>query len=38
MYSKFPQNIIPEKQQKREAKYFVPCTKIPYCNNNIQAR
>ena len=30
--------IIPEKQQKCEAKYFVSSTKVSSCNNNIQAR
>ena len=37
-YSKFLQSTIPEKQQKCEAKYFVSCTKVSSCNNNIQAR
>ena len=37
-YSKFLQSITPGKQQKCEAKYFVPFTKVSSRNNNIQAR
>ena len=37
-YSKFLQSIIPGKQQKCEAKYFVPFNKVSSRNNNIQAR
>ena len=35
---KFLQSITPGKQQKCEAKYFVPFTKVSSRNNNIQAR
>ena len=35
-YSKFLRSIIPEKQQKCKAKYFVCCTKVSSCNNNKQ--
>ena len=36
-YSKFLRTIIPEKQQKCEAKYFINCAKVSSHNNNIQA-
>ena len=36
-YSKFLWSIALEKQQKCEAKYFVPYTKVSSHNNNIQA-
>ena len=35
MSSKFLWSINPEKQQKREAKYFILCTKVSSRNNNI---
>ena len=34
-YSKFLWSIIPQKQQKCEAKDFVSCTKFSTLNNNI---
>ena len=34
--SKFLRTIIPEKKQRCKAKYFVSCTKISSCNNNIK--
>ena len=37
-YSKFLQSIIPEKQQKCEARYCVSCIKVSSCENNTQAR